>query len=76
MEVVVAVVPLMVTPATELTVEMVVVDTKFLPRIKIQRQVMDLLDLVVHTSGLLAAAEVESMTQALVVRVKVVTVLT
>ena len=44
--------------------------------IKIQKHLMDMLDLVVQTSGLPVAAAVESMTDLLVVRVKVVTVLT
>jgi hypothetical protein len=68
MEAVAAVVPKMAQMEAELLVEMVVVDIKFPQHIKIQRHLMDMLDLVVQTSGLLAAAEVESITRALVVR--------
>tara|TARA_B100000085_G_scaffold194085_1_gene177968 strand:- start:221 stop:490 length:270 start_codon:yes stop_codon:yes gene_type:complete len=69
MEVEAAVVPLMVKMEAAVMVDLVVVDIKFPLHIKIQRQIMDLLDLVVRTSGLLAVAAVESMTVLLVLRV-------
>ena len=69
MEVEAAVVPLMVKMEVEVKVEMVVVDIKFPLHIPILMQLMDMLDLVVRTSGLLVAAEVEFMTLLLVLRV-------
>ena len=74
MEVAEAVVPKMDQLETELPLEMVVVDIKFPLHIKIQTQLSDMLDLVVQTSGLPVAAEVEPMTAVLVVRAQVVPV--
>jgi hypothetical protein len=69
MEVQAVVVPLMVKMEAAPKVEMAVVDIKFPLHIKIQRQIMDLLDLVAHTSGLPVAVEVEFMLNPLVLRV-------
>tara|TARA_Y100000289_G_C3794437_1_gene85751 strand:+ start:234 stop:443 length:210 start_codon:yes stop_codon:yes gene_type:complete len=69
MEVEAVVVPLMVKMEAAVKVEMVVVDIKFPLHIKIRRQLSDMLDLVVRTSGLLVVVEVESMTVLLVLRV-------
>ena len=76
MEEVAAVVPKMDQMETEVPLEMVVVDIKFLLHIPILMQRMDMLDLAVQTSGSLVVAEVESMTALLVVRAQVVPVLT
>ena len=69
MEAVAVAVPKMVDMEAEVPVVAVVVHIKFLLHIPILMQLMDMLDLAVHTSGSLVAAEVEPMTVLLVLRV-------